>query len=362
MWDSGGLVYWPVPGSAGSDREARTLGDLKKVVPLRNAPLLVIGLSLPALLSLGGCESVPPPPPPPSQEAYQAELESWQARHIQELKEPDSWLSVVNLHWIQPGDIRIGSDPEMDLVLAGEGVLPWVGTLSLRGEGSFEYSLSPEAAAAVGAATLGAARGEEVPNPLLFRVDSPGAPPLMTWGTFTWFVIERFGEYGIRVRDSASEALANFEGLESYPIDLDWRIMARFDRYDPPREIPNPNVLDIPSTATSPGAAVFEVDGEEYRLDLTGDLDSRSLFVVFGDKTNGAESYAGGRFLNVEVPNEDGWVVVDFNRAYNPPCVFTPYATCPVPAPQNKLALRVEAGEKMYHGAGHEPIPGATVR
>jgi uncharacterized protein (DUF1684 family) len=115
-----------------------------------------------------------------------------------------------------------------------------------------------------------------------------------------------------------------------------------------------PNVLEIPSTTTSPGAAVFEVAGQELRLDLTGELDSGHLFVAFGDQTNGRETYPGGRFLDVEAPNPDGWVILDFNRAYDPPCVFSPYATCPVPPPQNVLPLRVEAGEKMYLGAGHD--------
>ena len=317
---------------------------LKSILPI------AVGFGLPAFLSLVGCEPPPPPPLPPSAAEYQAEVEGWQDRRVEQLKEPDSWLTVVNLHWIMPGDTHMGSDPGMDLVLPGEDVLPWVGTLSLRGEGSFEYQLSPDAIQTM---------GEEAPNALRFRVDTRGAPPMMRWGTFSWFVIERFGEYGIRVRNSASEALANFEGLESFPIDLDWRYMARFDRYEPPREIPNPNVLDVPSTATSPGAAVFEVNGEELRLDLTGNLESGYLFVVFGDRTNGDESYAGGRFLSVEAPNEDGWIVIDFNRAYNPPCVFTPYATCPVPAPQNKLPVRIEAGEKMYYGVGHEHIEAA---
>ena len=122
---------------------------------------VVVGLS--GFLSLVGCEAPPPPPPPPSQEAYQAELEGWQERRVQQLKEPDSWLSVVNLHWIMPGDTHMGSDPEMDLVLPGEDVLPWVGTLSLRGQGSFEYQLSPDAILEM---------GEEAPGLLRFRVDS----------------------------------------------------------------------------------------------------------------------------------------------------------------------------------------------
>ena len=320
---------------------------MRAVRYLKNLLPLAVGVGLPGLLSLVGCEPPPPPPPPPTPEEYRADVEAWQERRVQQLREPDSWLSIVDLHWMMPGDTHIGSDPRMDLILPGEDVLPWVGTLTLRGQGSFEYSLSPDAIREM---------GEEAPNPFRFRVDADAVPPIMRWGTLSWFVIERFGEYGIRVRDSDSEALANFEGLETFPIDLEWRVMARFDRYDPPRDIPMPNVLDVPSTSTSPGAAVFEVDGEEYRLDVTGEPGARRFFLVFADGTTGFESYPGGRFLSVEAPNEDGWMVLDFNRAYNPPCVFTPYATCPVPPPQNNLTLRIEAGEKMYYGTGHEPV------
>jgi uncharacterized protein (DUF1684 family) len=169
----------------------------------------------------------------------------------------------------------------------------------------------------------------------------------------SWFVIERFGQYGVRLRDSAAPAFREFDGIDRYPTDAGWRILGRFEPYDPPKEIPAPNVLDVPSTSNSPGAVVFEVDGEEYRLDVTGDPASRRFSVVFGDETNGGETYGGGRFLSVDAPSEGDWIVIDFNRAYNPPCVFTAFATCPLPPPQNKLALRVEAGEKMYFGGAH---------
>jgi uncharacterized protein (DUF1684 family) len=191
------------------------------------------------------------------------------------------------------------------------------------------------------------------PTPLRFRLDSPQGGPLFRWGTLSWFVIERYGEYAIRLRDSASEALAAFDNLETFPIDPEWRILGRFHRYDPPREISTPNVLDIPSTSMSPGAVVFEVAGEEYRLDVTGRPDGERFSVVFGDATNEVETYGGGRFLTVNAPIEGDWIVIDFNRAYNPPCVFTPFATCPVPSEQNRLPVRIEAGEKMYRGGGH---------
>jgi uncharacterized protein (DUF1684 family) len=373
----------------------------------RNA--LAITLFLHAI----ACESAPPPALP-SPEAHRAEIEAWQARRVSELTEPDSWLSVVGLFWLRPGENTIGSDPRMDVVLPGNDVPPFLGTLTLRGQGSFEFAYAPgvnpsaspsglagapgqteripgQAAMSPGQAemTPGQAEmtpgqtkeisGQAVPNsgqvhetpdaagrtpggadPVLggaeslpFRVDSPEGGPVFRWGSLSWFVIERYGEYAIRLRDSASRALADFQGLETFPISDDWRILAHFRRYDPPRQITVPNVLDIPSTSTSPGAVVFRKDGREFRLDVTGEPDARQFFLVFGDETNGEETYAGGRFLSVEVPGEGGWIVIDFNRAYNPPCVFTPYATCPVPPEQNKLSIRVEAGEKMYHGAGH---------
>ncbi len=295
------------------------------------------------VLGVGGCESVPPPVLP-SAEEHRAEIEEWQARRAAELREPDSWLSLVGLFWLAQGENPVGSDPAMAVVLPGDGVPPWVGTLTLRGRGSLEYALSPSARSL---------HPSEDTEPVQFRVDASGPPPVFRWGTLSWFVIERFGQYGVRLRDSAAPAFQEFHGIDRYPTDAGWRILGRFQRYDPPKEIPAPNVLDVPSTSNSPGAVVFAVDGQEYRLDVTGNPDSKRFSVVFGDETNGGETYGGGRFLSVEAPFEGDWIVIDFNRAYNPPCVFTAFATCPLPPPQNKLALRVEAGEKMYFGGAH---------
>lgn len=287
------------------------------------------------------CESAPPPELSSPQE-HRTEIEAWQAERVEQLREPDSWLSVVGLFWLRQGANTIGSDSLMDVVFPGEDVPPFLGTLTLRGQGAFEFRYAPGNEPAPGD-----------PDVVRFRTDSPEGGPVFRWGSLRWFVIERYGEFAIRLRDTASQALAEFTGLEAFPISTEWRILGRFHRYDPPREIAAPNVLDIPSTSSSPGAVVFERDGREFRLDVTGEPEARHFFLVFGDDTNGEETYAGGRFLSVDAPMEGGWIVIDFNRAYNPPCVFTPYATCPVPPEQNKLPIRVEAGEKMYHGAGH---------
>ncbi|MFO8174210.1 MAG: DUF1684 domain-containing protein [Longimicrobiales bacterium] len=313
-------------------------------VPRRGCRLFLALSLLPIMLSPGGCEPPPPPPDPPPAE-YRAEIETWRARREAQLREPDSWLALRGLYWVSSGETTIGSDPRMDMVLPDGDAPGWVGTLTLRGQGSFDWEYAPEVAAEM---------PPENAAPRRFRVDTDEGSPVMGWGSLSWHVIERYGDYAIRLRDASAPALERFTGLESFDVDPAWRIPARFDPYDPPRDIPMPNVLDVPATSRSPGAAVFEVDGRELRLDLTGEPDSDHLFLVFGDETNGGETYPGGRFLSVDAPNPEGWVILDFNRAYNPPCVFSPYATCPVPPPQNELPVRVEAGEKIYYGAGHE--------
>ncbi len=304
-------------------------------------PSLVALLGLPLLVAMSACDG--PPPSPPEAQVHLAEIEAWQAERVRGLKQPDSWLTVVGLFWFEEGETTIGSDPSNDVVFPGEDVPPRLGTLTWQ-EDTLRFQLDP---------TVTARRPAEAAEPIPLTIDSRGRPTILTWGTLSWHIIERYGQLGIRLKDSEAEARWAFHELDSYPIDLAWRIAGRFDRYDPPREIPQPNVLGMPSNSMSPGAVVFEVDGEEYRLDVTGNPDARQFSIVFGDETNGTETYGGGRFLSVEAPGDDGWDVLDFNKAYNPPCVFTAFATCPLPFRQNRLSVRIEAGEMMYHGAGH---------
>jgi uncharacterized protein (DUF1684 family) len=174
-------------------------------------------------------------------------------------------------------------------------------------------------------------------------------PPSPRLASLQWQVIQRQDLIGIRLRDTANAAIREFQGIESFPVSIDWRIPARFDRYDPPRVIEVPNVLGQISEQPSPGAVVFRVGGERLRLDVTGNPEGDSFSIVFGDMTNGIETYGGGRFLEVEAPDEEGRLFIDFNRAYNPPCVFTAFATCPLPSRENNLSVRIEAGEKSGH-------------
>jgi uncharacterized protein (DUF1684 family) len=179
------------------------------------------------------------------------------------------------------------------------------------------------------------------------RSDADGDQTLLTLGSLSFYVIQRGDRVGVRVKDSQSEARKDFHGIESFPIDPKWRVEARLEPYDPPKSIPVPNVLGSVEPGECPGALVFQINGKTYRLDPILEKGERDLFVIFADRTNGTQTYGAGRFLYASPPI-DGRTTLDFNKAYNPPCVFTLYATCPLPPPQNRLPIRVEAGEKAY--------------
>jgi uncharacterized protein (DUF1684 family) len=144
-----------------------------------------------------------------------------------------------------------------------------------------------------------------------------------------------------------SEALATFKSIDRFPVSETWRFEGRFEAYDPPRKLLVPNVLGYDFEQTCPGRVVFEVGGVECALEPTS-ASATSLFFVFGDETSAVETYGGGRFLVADAPSEDGKVIIDFNKAYNPPCAFTPFATCPLPHAANLLTVRIEAGELNF--------------
>jgi uncharacterized protein (DUF1684 family) len=157
--------------------------------------------------------------------------------------------------------------------------------------------------------------------------------------------------YGIRARDLNSDLVKNFTDIDRFPIDQSWDIKSRYEEYNPPKEIVVPNILGQMNKEKSPGAVVFDRNGKTYKIEAVDEGDN-NLFLIFADETSGEETYGGGRFLYVNKPDSTGIIDLDFNKAYNPPCVFTKYATCPLPPEQNYLKLKIEAGEKMY-GKGH---------
>jgi len=273
-------------------------------------------------------------------EVHRSEIEAWQVRRVEGLRAPNGWLSVIGLDWLEPGENTFGSDSSNAVVFPTiPGVPGRAGSFFLEG-GAVRMEVRPGVPVT--------SEGEPVTSLVLYSQETR-RPPTARLASLRWQVIQRQDLIGIRLRDTADAAIEAFEGIESFPLSLDWRIPARFDRYDPPRPIEVPNVLGQISEQFSPGAVVFEVGGERLRLDVTGNLEGRSLSAVFGDETNGLETYGGGRFLSVDTPDENGRMFIDFNRAYNPPCVFTAFATCPLPSRQNRLPVRIEAGEKGGH-------------
>lgn len=270
-------------------------------------------------------------------DAHRAEVEAWRLRRLQRLSRPDGWLTLAGLFWLDEGANSFGSDKANRVVLPAPAP-PCMGELVLE-HGSVRVRVAPGVALT--------ARGKPVTE-MALKTDADTEPTVLDYGPVGFYVIQRRDRFAIRVKNSQSPALLQFTGLDSFPISEAWRFTARFERYDPPKDVVVPNVMGGADIEKCPGAVVFESGGKAYRLEPVIEQGSEDLFIIFGDKTNGLETYGAGRFVYVKWPDAEGRTVLDFNKAYNPPCVFTPYATCPLPPAANRLPIRIEAGEKTY--------------
>ena len=279
------------------------------------------------------------PSPEGAAEAHVRELERWRQERHERLSAPDGWFSLVGLVWLKEGENTCGSDGSSD-VRFPDSLPPIFGALSKNGE-QVEFESSPGSEIQIDGRRQRRAR---------LTSDAEGEPTVLEIGSVRFYLIQRGSRIGVRIKDSQSAALLAFEGVDHYPVDRRWRTEARFVPFDPPKQIPVPNVLGTVSDEPSPGAVELRMAGRTHRLDVLSGGDGR-YFIVFGDATNGQETYGGGRFLYADAADEDGRVVLDFNKSFNPPCAFTPYSTCPLPPRQNELELAVRAGERRY-GAG----------
>lgn len=271
--------------------------------------------------------------------AYKADIQQWRAERAARLKSEDGWLTLVGLRWLKPGDNSFGSAEAADLTIGDSALPAHVGSFHLADR---QVSFQPAAGVKV------LHDGEPVSGSIQMAPDSSGDPTVLDHGPVSFYVIERGDQLGVRVKDSQSPTRVNFHGLDYFPINPDYRVEAHFEPYKPAKQIPIMNVLGMKLSMPSPGALVFTLKGKEYRLDPVlespGDND---LFVMFRDQTSGKSTYGAGRFLYVPMP-ENGKTVIDFNKAYNPPCVFSNFATCPLPPHQNWLKVPIRAGEKVY--------------
>ncbi len=275
-------------------------------------------------------------PTEPKPSSLETETREWHQKRISNLTSEEGWLTLVGLHWLKEGANRFGSAPDNDFDFPASAPAH-IGTLTRKGD-TVTLAVQPGVTLKKGGQPF---TGGQV------RDDSTGAPDLLEVGTFRFFVIRRGDKLGLRVKDTEAEARKKFHGIPTYPVSAAWRIEGRFEPAATPRTLAVPTVLGTVDDMPSPGTVVFTVDGQEYRLDPVQEKGSDQFFFIFGDLTNRTETYGAGRFLYSALP-KDGKVVLDFNRAYNPPCAFSPYATCPLPPSQNRLKLKVEAGEKRY--------------
>ena len=240
-----------------------------------------------------------------------------------------------------PGENHVGAHPANQVVLHGHEIPPRVASLWLK---DGRVRLQPHDG--VELLHAGAPVGE-----MTLEDDRDGQPTVLELGTQRLHLIRRGDRMGLRVRDTAAPALRHFAGMESFPVDPTWRIVARFEAAAPEATLEIVDITGTVSQLPNPGGVAFEREGSTWRISALPGEDDGSLWLIFGDATNGTDTYGGGRYLYTEPPLPDRSVVVDFNLAYNPPCVFSPHATCPLPPHQNRLALRIEAGERAYHAS-----------
>jgi uncharacterized protein (DUF1684 family) len=297
---------------------------------------------LPALLafSLAACAQHVPPPDP----AYLDEIEAWREQRLERLTSEDGWLTLIGLDWLAPGVNRFGSDPTNEIPLPATGIPPLAGTVEVLEDGSVVLRATAEATVTV--------NGEPVVESLL-HTDAQGPADVVGVGRIRFHVIERGGRLAARVKDPQNRARAEFAGIDHFPIDPGYRVIAQLEPYAEPKEVDIPTVVGTPTTMLAPGVLRFSLHGERLTLEpYVSAVDDPEYFLIFRDLTSGDTTYGAGRFLSAEAAGDDGATILDFNYAYSPPCAFTRHATCPLPTPQNSLRIAIEAGE-MFAGRAH---------
>ena len=271
--------------------------------------------------------------------AYQRSIAEWRAQREAKLKAEDGWLTVVGLTWLKEGTNRVGSNPSFEVRLPKSAPAS-VGTLTLK-SGKVRFAPAPGAAV-----TMNGAHAKETG----LKPDIDANYDRLAVGPVKFFIIKREKKLGVRIKDNGSAARREFSGLKWYPVDPSWRVTAKYIPFDKPHTVTFDTAVGVKEQDESPGYVTFQRDGKEYRLEPV--IDDNELWFVMRDQTSGKTTYGASRFLYTEMPKggvkHAGTVEIDFNKAENPPCVFTDFATCPLPPPQNRLALAVTAGEQMY--------------
>ena len=278
------------------------------------------------------------PSPAAPDAAYIQSFDKWKAELVDDLK--TNWLSLAGLFWLKPGENSFGTDAGNAIVFpkgpAHGGVFELQGTDVI-------VKFGPDAHATIDGKPVTTAK---------LQPDTSGSPTIVELGSLRIKAIVRGQRIGIRLKDLDNEEAKNYHGPIFFPLDLSYRVTASWIPSDGKKTVDVPNVLGDTTPTPVAGTVVFKIDGQEVRLTDLGGNPSKGLSFVFNDLTSKTDTYPGGRFLETD-PVVKGTVVIDFNRAYNPPCAVTPYATCPLAPKENRLAVAIPAGEKYDRTHGH---------
>jgi uncharacterized protein (DUF1684 family) len=284
-----------------------------------------------------------------AQEAnWEQDLTAWRTQHAADLQKPDGWLSLSGLEWMVPGDNTVGSAADNKIHLPASGPAH-VGVMHLEGKtvtlmpppGGFAQDLLIDGKPA---------QAQE----LRTGADTDKGNPRITSGTLNFYVVRRADRFALRIKDAKSAALVGFHGLKWYPPDAAFRVKARWLPYTPPRSVTLATLIATSYNQPVPGVAEFALGGKSYRLEpVVEDNPAVKLFFILRDTTSASTTYEACRFLYTGLPSNGldkaGELVLDFNHLENPPCAYTPYATCPLPPPDNRLPIALPVGELRYH-------------
>jgi uncharacterized protein (DUF1684 family) len=293
----------------------------------KNMPIFIIA----ALFLLTACNSTN------KEKDYTNSINDWHKKRHASLTKKTGWLSLAGLYWLQQGENTFGSD-SLNQIIFPEKASQFMGSFFLD-DTTVTVIINEGIEVLVDSSLI---------SSMQLKNDNQKGTHILSHASLSWYIIKRTDKFGIRLKDSEHPNLKSFTGIDHFPIDQNWRIKAHLELHDSIKTIRVPNVLGQISDSPSPGALVFEIAGQTYKLDAMAKEKDDTYFLIFADETSGEETYGAGRFLYVDKVDDNGEIYIDFNKAYNPPCVFTPFATCPLPPLQNRLATRITAGEKSW--------------
>ncbi|TYP95134.1 hypothetical protein LX73_0429 [Fodinibius salinus] len=293
-------------------------------------------ISLPLLFVTTFCSNNPDQQ---TDQQYQQEIRKWHQQRASSLTEEDSWLTLAGLYTLPDGTHTFGADSSNDIIFPAKAAAQ-IGTITKK-DSSFGVQIKQGITVMHDTSRI---------SSMQLQTDLKDEPTTLRHNDLLWYIIERRGTYYLRLKDTDHPNLTSFSGIKHFPVTKRWRKKAQFIPFDKPKVISIPDVMGEVYQDSLYGMLEFNINGQDYSISPLGHPENdEEFFIIFGDQTNGESTYSGGRYMYVSTPDENNITHIDFNKAYNPPCVFTNFATCPLPPTQNRLDVKITAGEKMYN-------------